>query len=97
MKVIVRRRAADDLDYLFQWIAKDNSRAAANMVGRLRDRINTLEMKSLARMGRVGFVEGTLELVEPPYIIVYSIDDVRGEVTILSIVHSACDPKNRLG
>jgi plasmid stabilization system protein ParE len=52
MKVIVRRRAADDLDQLFRWIAKDNPRAAADMVARIRDRINTLELTSLARMGR---------------------------------------------
>jgi plasmid stabilization system protein ParE len=38
MKVIVRRRAADDLDQLFRWIAKDNPRAAADMVARIRDR-----------------------------------------------------------
>ena len=97
MKVVVRRKAADDLEHVFQWIAKDNPRAAANMVARLRDRVNALEVRSLAHMGRVGFVEGTLELVEPPYIIIYSVDDVRGEVTILSIVHSARDPQNRLG
>jgi plasmid stabilization system protein ParE len=95
MKVIVRRRAADDLDQLFRWIAKDNPRAAADMVAQIRDRINTLELTSLAHMGRLGFVEGTLELVEYPYIIIYRVDDSRREVNIISIVHGARDPKDR--
>jgi plasmid stabilization system protein ParE len=95
MKVIVRRRAADDLDQLFRWIAKDNPRAAADMVARIRDRINTLELTSLAHMGRLGFVEGTLELVEYPYIIVYRVDDSRREVNIIAIVHGARDPKDQ--
>ena len=89
MKVIIRRKAADDFDRLFQWISKDNPRAAAKMAGRIRDRINILELPSLAHMGRQGFVEGTLELVEYPFIIVYRVDDERAEVTILSILHGA--------
>jgi plasmid stabilization system protein ParE len=32
MKVIVRERAEDDLDNIFQWITKDNPRAAAATV-----------------------------------------------------------------
>ncbi|MHB1207976.1 MAG: type II toxin-antitoxin system RelE/ParE family toxin [Rhodospirillaceae bacterium] len=95
MKVTVREKAADDLEKLYQWIAKDNSRAAANMVLRIHARINALEMKSLAHMGRLGFVEGTLEVVEYPYIIIYRVDDTRGEVAILSIVHGARDPEAR--
>lgn len=97
MKVIVRRKAADDLEQLFQWVAKDNPRAAVNMVARIRDRMNSLELDSLAHMGRAGFIEGTLELVEHPYIIIYNIDDAHREVSILSIVHGARDPKKRLG
>jgi plasmid stabilization system protein ParE len=57
MKVIVREAAEDDLDRIFAWIAKDNPRAAVNMVARLRDRINLLELDALAHMGRPGFVE----------------------------------------
>ena len=89
MKVIVRERAEDDLDDIFQWIAKDNPRAAAGVVSRIRDRINALELDSLAHMGRLGFVEGTLELVEYPYLIIYRVDDARREVVVLSIMHGA--------
>jgi plasmid stabilization system protein ParE len=95
MKIIVRQRAADDLEQLFQWIAKDNPRAAGDMVVRIRDRINALELSSLAHMGRRGFIEGTLELVEYPYIIIYRVDDARREVVVLAIVHGARNPRER--
>jgi toxin ParE1/3/4 len=95
MKVIVRASAEDDLDRIFVWIAKNNPRAAAEMVARIRDRIGRLELDALAHMGRPGFVAGTRELVESPYIIVYSVDDERGEIVVLSIVHGAQDREGR--
>ena len=89
MNVVVREKANDDLDDIFQWIARDSPRAATQMVARIRDRINLLELDSLARMGRPGFVEGTLELVEYPYLIIYRVDDSRREVVVLAIMHGA--------
>jgi toxin ParE1/3/4 len=91
MKVIVREAAEDDIDRIFAWIAKDNPRAAADMVSRIRDRINRLELGPLAHMGRPGFVEGTRELVEYPYVIVYKVFEERREILVLSIVHGARD------
>ena len=95
MKVIVRASAEDDLDRIFIWIAKNNPRAAAEMVARIRERIGRLELDALAHMGRPGFVAGTRELVESPYIIVYSVDDERAEIVVLSIVHGAQDREGR--
>jgi ParE toxin of type II toxin-antitoxin system, parDE len=37
MKVIIRESAEDDLDRIFEWIAKDNRSAAARMVAKIRD------------------------------------------------------------
>ena len=91
MKVVVREKADDDLASIFQWIAKDNPRAATAMVARIRDRIALLELDALAHMGRPGFVEDTLELVEFPYLIVYRVDDSLHEVTVLAIIHGARD------
>ncbi len=34
MKVIIRESADDDLDRIFEWIAKDNRSAAARMVAK---------------------------------------------------------------
>jgi plasmid stabilization system protein ParE len=40
-------------------------------------------------------VEGTRELVEYPYIIVYKVDEAHREIVILSIVHGARDRERR--
>ena len=53
------------------------------MFSRIRDRINLLELDSLAKMGRPGLVTGTRELIEYPYIIVYEVDSDRQEVSVL--------------
>jgi len=71
------------------------SGAAADMVSRIRGRINRLELDPLAHAGRPGFVEGTRELVEYPYLIIYQVFDERGEIVVLSIVHGAQDREGR--
>ena len=91
---LVREAAADDLDRIFEWITKDNSRAAADMVWRIQQRINRLELDSLAHMGRPGFVEGTRELVTHN-IIMYTVFEDRSEIAVLSIVHGAQDRERR--
>jgi plasmid stabilization system protein ParE len=42
-------------------------------------------------MGRPGLVEGTRELLEWPYIIVYKISEERDEIVIVSVMHGARD------
>jgi toxin ParE1/3/4 len=91
MRVVLRASALSDLDSIHNWIAKDSPPAAANMVSRIRDRISLLEIDGLAHMGRPGIVAGTRELIEYPYIIVYEVDDARGEITVLGVFHGAQD------
>ena len=91
MRVVIRQSAQDDLDRIAGWIAKDNRSAAVRMVSSIRDQINFLETDELAHMGRPGFVEGTRELIERPYIIVYKVYDKKEEVVVLSVVHAAKD------
>lgn len=86
MKVIIRESAEDDLDRIFERIAKDNRSAAARMVAKIRDRINLLAVDSLAKMGRPGLVAGTREY---PYIIVYEVDSDRRQISVLTILHGA--------
>ena len=50
-----------------------------------------LESPELTYMGRPGLVEGTRELLEWPYIIVYKVYEDREEVVIVSIAHGAQD------
>jgi toxin ParE1/3/4 len=89
MRIILRESALEDLDRIYAWIARDTPSAAAEMVSRIRDRISFLEIDALAHMGRPGLVAGTRELIEYPYIIVYTVDDRRGEIVVLAILHGA--------
>jgi addiction module RelE/StbE family toxin len=91
MKVVILDAAQADLDGIFEWIAKDNPLAAAKVVARIRDKINLLEVDALAKMGRPGRFEGTRELIEAPYIIVYKIDDRQRVILVVAVVHGARD------
>ena len=61
------------------------------MVERIRLRINRLEHPGLSHIGRPGLIQGTRELVEPPYIIVYEVDAAAGEIAVLAVMHGARD------
>jgi toxin ParE1/3/4 len=89
MKVVVHEAAARDLDDIIDWISRDSPRAAAQLAQRILDRINRLAAAGLPHMGRPGLAEGTRELVEAPYIIVYTVDELADEIAVLAIVHSA--------
>lgn len=91
MRIVFDPRASDDLDRIFAWIAKDNRRAAHAMIARIEERISPLATPGLAHMVRPGLVEETRELVEPPYIVVYKVDEDRGEIAVLTIAHGAQD------
>ena len=91
MKIVVREAAARDLDDILDWISTDNPLAAAKLVRRIVARIERLAIAGLSHMGRPGLVEGTRELVEAPYIIVYLIDEPADEIAVLAIVHGARD------
>ena len=91
MRIVVREAAAGDLDEILDWISRDNPRAAAALVRRILARVERLATPGLSHMGRPGLVEGTRELVEPPYIIVYMVDEPVDEIVVLAIVHGARD------
>ena len=91
MKVTFEPAARDELDRIFAWIAKDNPQAALKMVARIEDKVMRLENRELTFMGRPGLVEGTRELLEWPYIVVYRVDDVSQEIVVISVAHGAQD------
>jgi toxin ParE1/3/4 len=93
MKVVVHEAAARDLDDIFDWISTDNPAAAAGLVRRVRARITRLSITGLSHVGRPGLIEGTRELVEAPYIIVYAVDEAAEEIAVLAIVHGARNRK----
>jgi toxin ParE1/3/4 len=95
MRVTFDPAASDELDRVFAWIAKDNPRAAFELVARIEAKVMRLEISELTHMGRLGLVEGTRELLEWPYIIVYKVYEERDEMVVLSVVHGAQDRKGR--
>ena len=58
-------------------------------------RINRLEYPSLSHIGRPGLSEGTRELVEPPYIVIYEVDEAADEISVLAVMHGARDREGR--
>ena len=87
MRLEIRDEAASDLEESFDYISRDNLRAAIETLQRLRERINAIVIPELRNIGHAGRAPGTRELVEPPYIIVY---ELRPKVvTVLAIVHGA--------
>jgi toxin ParE1/3/4 len=91
MKVTFDPRASNDLDRIFAWIVKDSPRAALDMIARIEEKVMRLESPELINMGRPGFVDGTRELIEWPYIIVYQVDEQRAEIVVVSVMHGAQD------
>lgn len=66
MKIIVRAKADEDLDGIFAWIARDNPRAATEMIRRIRARIGLLIEIGFPDMGRIGRDPGTRKMVVGP-------------------------------
>jgi toxin ParE1/3/4 len=90
MRVTFDPAARDGLDRIVRWIAKDNPPAAYALLERIEAKVNRLTSPELVHMGRPGLIEGTRELVEPPYII-YTVFEATGEIVVISVVpeHSA--------
>ena len=95
MRVTFDPAARDELDDIYAWIAKDSPRAAHEMIARIEAKVMRLEIPQLTHMGRPGFVEGTRELLEWPYIIVYKVFEDRDEIVIVSVVHGAQDRESK--
>lgn len=52
MKITFEPAAQDELEQIFSWIAKDNPRAAAEMIARIEDKVMHLAIPGFAQMGR---------------------------------------------
>lgn len=88
MDIIWSPDAIEDLVALREYIAEDNPRAAARMVQRIVDIVETL-LPTQPSMGRPGRVAGTRELViaQTPYFVPYRVTGTRIEV--IRVYHSA--------
>jgi plasmid stabilization system protein ParE len=95
MRVTFDPAARCEFDRVFEWIAKRQSSCSFEMIARIEAKVMRLGTPGLANMGRPGLVEGTRELLEYPYIIVYTVYEERDEIVVISIVHGAQDRKHR--
>ena len=85
MRLVWSVPAQTDLESIYAFTAQDNPHAAALVVRRIRDRVRQLE--TMPRVGRVGRVENTRELVvgRTPYIVAYRIEESR--ISIIRVIH----------
>ncbi len=95
MRITFDPAARTDLDDIFSWISENNISAAYEMIARIEARIGLLATPGLEHMGRPGLDEGTRELIEYPYIVVYEVFESRGEIVVWSIVHGAQEREER--
>jgi len=58
MKLVIREEAAEDLDAIYDWIAKDSESSAVRVVRTLRQRMNSVLLPELVNIGRPGRREG---------------------------------------
>jgi toxin ParE1/3/4 len=76
---------SDDLEAIYDYIARDSPERAHATMQRIVSEIETLKRHPLT--GRKGLVSGTRELVVAPYIVVYHVTEETAE--IVHIIHSA--------
>ncbi|SRR6266511_825488 len=91
MRITFDPTARADIDDIFTWISRDNEAAAYAMISRIEARIALLATPGLEHMRRPSLDEGTRELIEYPYIIVYEVFENRAELVVWSIIHGAQD------
>jgi plasmid stabilization system protein ParE len=58
MKVLIRPEADRDLDSVYEWIAKDNPKAALDTIRRIRAKLDVLATTGFAEIGRRGRERG---------------------------------------
>jgi len=87
MRVRWTSPAAKSLGKIQDYIANETSKAAFEVIQRIRIAVSQLEVHP--KIGRMGRVRGTYELVvhDLPYVVAYRIKE--GEVQILSVYHTS--------
>lgn len=85
MQVRWLQKALQNLEVIYEYVAKDNPDAALQLVTKIRGAVRQLEDFPL--MGRIGRVKETREIVVSPYIMIYRVNG--NFVEILRVLHSA--------
>jgi len=83
MRVRFSDAAVGDIEYIFNHIAQDDKSAAGRMADAIVAAADLLTENP--RLGRLGAMPGTFEVVVRPYVLVYEIN--REEIVVLRIWH----------
>jgi plasmid stabilization system protein ParE len=83
MQVRFAAAALEDVEAIRSYIAQDNPSAASRTAISLMAAIDRLSANP--RLGRLGALPGTFELVIGPHVLVYEIH--RAEITVLRVWH----------
>jgi toxin ParE1/3/4 len=83
--VTFSQRAADDIEEVRAFISADNPGAASKVAADLVRAAQRLG--NMPGLGRPGRVDGTRELIVPPYVVVYTV--IGNVVWILRVLHGA--------
>jgi plasmid stabilization system protein ParE len=76
-------RASEHLIEIFQYIAQDKPDAAAEITRKLIDLMD--QLAEHPRLGRPGRVKGTRELLHPPFVIMYAVE--QETIDIRAVLH----------
>jgi plasmid stabilization system protein ParE len=89
MRVRLTRRAAAQLEAIFNYIARDNPAAAAAVAARIQERARRLA--HFPYSGRPSGEPGIRVVVATPYpyLLCYHVNAKRSEVQILRVLHGA--------
>lgn len=89
MKLVLTADARRHLDAIFAYVATDNPVAAKRVLASIRRAFALL--REAPRIGYAGQVTETREwpVRRLPYVIVYRLDEVAGELMIIAIYHGA--------
>lgn len=85
MRVEWVQSALDNLEEQADFIARDNLEAALKMLADIEAAVT--QLVQFPSLGRAGRVEGTRELIVPPYVIPYRVNG--NIIEILRVLHGA--------
>jgi addiction module RelE/StbE family toxin len=87
LKIKWSNLALEDLENLHGYIAAENPRAARVVLSKIRNIINSL--KSHPKLGRLGRVKGTREIVivGTPFIAAYYIE--KNDIVVVAVIHAS--------
>jgi toxin ParE1/3/4 len=81
--------ARRDYRNIIDWLSDRSPAAALRIADAIDNRLAMLE--SMPRMGRIGRLDGTRELVisNTPYIVIYQLEGSDDQIVVLRLLHAA--------